>query len=58
MSYPDNDIRIAGLLRERDALASQGKDGHVTAESAEDKAAHVRKQPPQGRSTKPQTTGE
>lgn len=61
-----DDKMIAALLRERAGLVSQGKDDRVAQVDEqlklrgyreEDKPA-ARKQAPQGRSSKPQQTGD
>lgn len=62
---PRNDKMIAALLRERSGYESQGKDDRVAQVDEqlvhygyEPEAKPARKQPPQGRSTKPQQTGD
>lgn len=58
---------VAALLRERDALAQQGKSDRVKqvdeqlehyGYKSDDEKGSPRKQAPQGRSSKPQQTGD
>jgi SAM-dependent methyltransferase len=66
-ALPRNDKMIAALLRERAGLAALGKDERVAQVDEQlihygydggEKKATARKQPPQGRSSKPQQTGD